>query len=318
MVSTWYTVDIRAVGCLVHIQNLLVYTCYLIFVSLLEKSNLGASEFLIQMSLANKFSKLTVNPKPQNVWAARWCRYGGIWNPSSKSEQDSKPETKMIERSSSLFVDCLLQSMANGTLRFYDTLREGPIGICWGLLWVSSRERKTPFPWMMMSFSIECSLWVWILTGISQWSLIDIIVDSQVKNAIDKQRGYGLRLASWKGPIVSWRIWTKPTVYLEMYYKHGEWELNQGYSSYIDEAMDTLEREMGEGQVEWVEPRKSKWMLHLNKVKRMSESKRWMGVWWQTIPGNYLLQRYNALHGSLDNEHCIELCMPSSNRRRSM
>jgi len=49
-----------------------------------------------------------------------------------------------------------------------------------------------------------------------------------------------------KGPDCILTDLDEPTVYLEMYYKHGEWELNQGYSSYIDEAMDTLEREMGE------------------------------------------------------------------------
>jgi hypothetical protein len=42
-----------------------------------------------------------------------------------------------------------------------------------------------------------------------------------------------------------------PTVYLEMYYKHGEWSLKEGYSNLIEEAMDKLEREMGED--EWNE-----------------------------------------------------------------
>jgi len=42
-----------------------------------------------------------------------------------------------------------------------------------------------------------------------------------------------------------------PTVYLEMYYKHGEWALKEGYSTLLDDAMEYLERQMGEE--EWNE-----------------------------------------------------------------
>ena len=30
-----------------------------------------------------------------------------------------------------------------------------------------------------------------------------------------------------------------------MYYKHGQWQLKQGYSSLLDDAMERVEREMG-------------------------------------------------------------------------
>jgi hypothetical protein len=49
-----------------------------------------------------------------------------------------------------------------------------------------------------------------------------------------------------KGPDRILRNPDDPTVYLEMYYKHGEWALREGYSSIIEEAMEGLEREMGE------------------------------------------------------------------------
>jgi hypothetical protein len=65
------------------------------------------------------------------------------------------------------------------------------------------------------------------------------------KDRIDEQIGLGL-VGVVKGPD---RIVTDPddaTVYLEMYYKHGEWALREGYSSLIEEAMEDLERKMGE------------------------------------------------------------------------
>ena len=34
-------------------------------------------------------------------------------------------------------------------------------------------------------------------------------------------------------------------VYLEMYYKHGEWDLKEGDSSLLDDAMERVERDMG-------------------------------------------------------------------------
>jgi hypothetical protein len=37
-------------------------------------------------------------------------------------------------------------------------------------------------------------------------------------------------------------------VYLEVYYKHGEWALKDGYSELIDDAMEKVERKMGEDE----------------------------------------------------------------------
>ena len=34
-------------------------------------------------------------------------------------------------------------------------------------------------------------------------------------------------------------------VYLEMYYKHGEWDLKQDFSTLLDDAMERVERDMG-------------------------------------------------------------------------
>ena len=58
---------------------------------------------------------------------------------------------------------------------------------------------------------------------------------------IDEQIGHGL-VGIIKGPRFE-----QPgtsTVFLEMYYKHGEWDLKQGYSSLLDDAMERVERDM--------------------------------------------------------------------------
>ncbi len=58
---------------------------------------------------------------------------------------------------------------------------------------------------------------------------------------IRDQVGQGL-VAVVKGPRSDSECDT--CVYLEMYYKHGEWNVSQGWSQYIDEALEELEREM--------------------------------------------------------------------------
>ena len=58
---------------------------------------------------------------------------------------------------------------------------------------------------------------------------------------IDEQRGSGL-VAVVKGPQIETQ--SGPCVYLEVYYKQGEWNVSQGRSAYINDAMDQLEREM--------------------------------------------------------------------------
>jgi hypothetical protein len=37
----------------------------------------------------------------------------------------------------------------------------------------------------------------------------------------------------------------EPTVYLEVYYNHGEWALREGYSHLIEESMEDLAWKMG-------------------------------------------------------------------------
>jgi len=49
-----------------------------------------------------------------------------------------------------------------------------------------------------------------------------------------------------KGPNRPTRSLDEPAVYLEVYYKYGEWDLREGTSEYIDQAMGRLEQKMGE------------------------------------------------------------------------
>lgn len=58
---------------------------------------------------------------------------------------------------------------------------------------------------------------------------------------IEKQIGVGL-VAVVKGP--RYETTPGPCVYLEVYYKYGEWSVVQGMSDYVDEAMDEIEHEM--------------------------------------------------------------------------
>ena len=65
---------------------------------------------------------------------------------------------------------------------------------------------------------------------------------------IEDQIGHGL-VGIIKGPRFEQK--GTSTVYLEMYYKHGEWQLKEGYSSLLDDAMERVERDMGSD--EWDE-----------------------------------------------------------------
>lgn len=75
------------------------------------------------------------------------------------------------------------------------------------------------------------------LTQLSFTLLVSLAGSERIENQV----GQGL-VAVVKGP----RSGTKSNscVYLEIYYKHGEWSVSQGWSRYIDEALDELEREM--------------------------------------------------------------------------
>jgi hypothetical protein len=68
-----------------------------------------------------------------------------------------------------------------------------------------------------------------------------------------------------------------------MYYKHGEWELKEGYSNLIDEAMEDLEREMGEDEWnEWSPKEQMDAALERNE-ENVREQRGWGVV--TTIPG---------------------------------
>lgn len=58
---------------------------------------------------------------------------------------------------------------------------------------------------------------------------------------IEKQRGHGL-VAVVRGPRVQTQ--SCPCVYLEVYYKYGEYNIAVGWSSYLNDAMAKLEYEM--------------------------------------------------------------------------
>jgi len=100
------------------------------------------------------------------------------------------------------------------------------------------------------------------------------------KERIDKQIGHGL-VGIIKGPRFNHT--DSPTVYLEMYYKHGEWELKEGYSTLLDDTMDYLERQMGED--EWNELDEDKQMeAALERSSDDVDQQRGWGVV-ETFPG---------------------------------
>ena len=61
-----------------------------------------------------------------------------------------------------------------------------------------------------------------------------------------------------KGPDRSVCSINEPTVYLEMYYKRGEWALSQNGSTYIDDAMIEVKRELGEEEWNDLSPEEQK------------------------------------------------------------
>jgi hypothetical protein len=73
------------------------------------------------------------------------------------------------------------------------------------------------------------------------------------------------------------------TVYLEMYYKHGEWQLKEGYSSLLDDAMERVERDMGPD--DWDElDEDEKMEAALERSSQDVEDQRGWGVV-ETFPG---------------------------------
>ncbi|KIM81445.1 hypothetical protein PILCRDRAFT_8798 [Piloderma croceum F 1598] len=110
------------------------------------------------------------------------------------------------------------------------------------------------------------------------------------KDHIDRQIGQGL-VGVMKGPDRILSDLDDPTVYLEMYYKHGEWALREGYSSFIKEAMEDLERKMGEDA--WNELSREEQMdAVLEQSEEDVQEQRGWGVV-TTISG---MQHYNELH----------------------
>jgi hypothetical protein len=210
----------------------------------------GASEFLIQMSLTNKFSKLTVVPEPQtseqNVDID--MEISGIPDPSQNKTADQKLKKSKKDKEVFTFVTVYYKHGEWGT-QVYDTLREGLLEFVQRHCG-SAAEREIE---RLVSLDDEELLDRMLIIGtnsnrcISWWFVNKYDSECTGKERIDKQIGHGL-VGVVKGPN---HDLDGPTVYLEMYYKHGEWSLKEGYSNLIDNAMDKLEREMGED--EWNE-----------------------------------------------------------------
>ena len=97
---------------------------------------------------------------------------------------------------------------------------------------------------------------------------------------IEDQIGHGL-VGIIKGPRFEQK--GTSTVYLEMYYKHGEWQLKEGYSSLLDDAMERVEREMGSD--EWYALDQDEQMeAALEQSSQDVEDQRGWGVL-ETFPG---------------------------------
>ena len=109
------------------------------------------------------------------------------------------------------------------------------------------------------------------------------------KERIDKQIGHGL-VGIIKGPRFG-NAADGPTVYLEMYYKHGEWGLKEGYSAHLEDAMLYLEKQMGDD--EWNELDEDEQMdAALKRSSDDVDQQRGWGVV-ETFPGRiYAMQDY--------------------------
>lgn len=70
-----------------------------------------------------------------------------------------------------------------------------------------------------------------------------MFISSTGTKHIKEQIGHGL-VAVIKGPEK--KTLNGPSVYLEVNYKHGEWDVKEGISECVSDAMDELEREMEE------------------------------------------------------------------------
>lgn len=102
------------------------------------------------------------------------------------------------------------------------------------------------------------------------------------EDRIDRQIGQGL-VGVVKGPDRILTDLDDPTVYLEMYYKHGEWALREGYSSHVEETMEDLERKMGEGAWNKLSPEEQMDAALEQSKEDVREQRGWGVV--TTIPG---------------------------------
>jgi len=163
------------------------------------------------MSLNSKLNDLTIHDADINM--------------ETSSPRKAEGPTTPAQQHVFTFVTVYYKHGEWGT-RVYDTLQEGLLDFVKRDSAASEREE---------------------LVSLDEEELIDRLLVIG-KERIDNQRGHGL-VGIIQGPRFNHT--DEPTVYLEMYYKHGEWALKEGYSSLLDNAMEYLERQWGEE--EWNE-----------------------------------------------------------------
>jgi hypothetical protein len=97
-----------------------------------------------------------------------------------------------------------------------------------------------------------------------------------------------------KGPNILVEDLRGPTVYLEMYYKHGEWALREGHSNLIDDVMEDLEREMGEDEWDELSPEEQMEAALEQSEDNVREQRGWGVV--RTIPGTIFATLQQVLY----------------------
>ena len=189
------------------------------------------------MSLNNKLKDLTIHDADTDMEAS----------PPHKTE--GTRATPAQQKHVFTFVTVYYKHGEWGT-RVYDTFREGLLDFVDST--ASASERKDLVSLddeELVDKLLEIGMYmVYFWPCMGRGGGETLLICGVGKDRIDKQIGSGL-VGIIKGPRFDHT--DGPTVYLEMYYKRGEWKLTEGYSTLLDDAMEYLEREMGEE--EWNE-----------------------------------------------------------------
>jgi hypothetical protein len=95
-----------------------------------------------------------------------------------------------------------------------------------------------------------------------------------------------------KGPSID--TGSGPSVFLEMYYKYGEWDVSTWGSEYFDDAMDEIEQEMGEEEWEDMSELHKEDMALERCQENVNNQQGWGAV--LKIPGRLVGKAPNRLH----------------------